>query len=387
MLTKEEINSLITLRKTIHRNPEIAHNEIETANTIIKFLKSKADNVITEIGGNGIAFIFDSGKPGINIIFRSELDALPINEINNFDYASININISHKCGHDGHMAALAGLGLILAKAKLSSGKVILLYQPAEETGEGAELILNDSKFVQLKPDYIFALHNLPGFPLGKIVLRNNHFAAASKGMIIKLEGKTSHAAEPENGISPVNGMIKIIDALQKLVNEIELKDFSLITIIHSKLGERAFGTSPGTAEIMCTLRSFRNEDMEVLTNAAVKMAKKNAEQESLKIKFEFTEIFPATINDSECVNIVRNACEKIDISYEMINLPFKWSEDFGHFTNHIKGVLFGIGAGEKSPSLHNPNYDFPDQLIEVGSNLFFEIIKVIMDKNVQYVNN
>lgn len=382
MLTNTELNSLVRLRKEIHRTPELAHNEIQTAKRLLEYLKSKSDHVITNIGGNGIAFIFDSGNPGSTILFRSELDALPIMETNVFKHASVYKNVSHKCGHDGHMTVLAGLGLILSKEKLNSGKIVLLYQPAEETGEGAELVLNDENFLKLQPDFIFALHNLPGFPLGKIIIKNEHFAAASKGMIIKLEGKTSHAAEPENGISPTNGMIKIIDMIQKLVSTSELKDFALITIIHAKLGERAFGTSPGSAEIMCTLRSFRNDDMEILTNAAVETAKKIAVLEYLKINIKFTEVFPATINDPECTGIVKKACEKLNLEYEMINAPFKWSEDFGHFTDKINGALFGIGAGENTPSLHNPNYDFPDELIETGSKLFYQIVKEITGSNV-----
>lgn len=382
MLSNTELNSLIQLRKEIHRTPELAHKEKQTAKKIIEFLDSKSDHIIKNIGGNGIAFVFDSGNPGATILFRSELDALPIFETNDFEYASVNGKVSHKCGHDGHMTVLAGLGLILSKEKLNSGKVILLYQPAEETGEGAELILRDEKFSKLKPDYIFALHNLPGFPLGKIIIKNEHFAAASKGMIIKLEGKTSHAAEPEKGISPVKGMIQIIDKLQSLVSISDLKDFGLITVIHARLGERAFGTSPGAAEIMCTLRSFRNDDMEILTNAAVETAKKMAARESLTINIEFTEDFPATINNTACIKIVQNACEKLNLQYELMENPFKWSEDFGHFTEQIKGALFGIGAGENTPALHNPNYDFPDELIETGSRLFYHIVKEITESNV-----
>lgn len=382
MLTNTELNLLIQLRKEIHRTPELAHKEKQTAKRLTEFFESKSDHIITNIGGNGIAFIFDSGNPGATILFRSELDALPIIETNDFEYASIHRNVSHKCGHDGHMTVLAGLGIILSKEKLNYGKVILLYQPAEETGEGAELVLRDENFLKLKPDYIFALHNLPGFPLGKIIIKNEHFAAASKGMIIKLEGKTSHAAEPEKGISPARGMIKIIDKMQNLVSISELKDFGLVTVIHAKLGERAFGTSPGSAEIMCTLRSFRNDDMEILTNAAVEAAEKIAALESLSISVEFTEVFPATINNSECISIVKTASEKLNLNYEIINTPFKWSEDFGHFTNQIKGALFGIGAGDNTPALHNPNYDFPDELIETGSKLFYQIAKELTESNV-----
>jgi amidohydrolase len=375
------LKELTKLRKEIHKYPELAGEEKSTAKRIISFAKRyNSDKIILNIGGNGIAIIFKGKEKGPTILIRCELDALPIFEINKFNYRSTNKNVSHKCGHDGHMAIVSGLIPLISKNKFKKGRVVLLYQPAEETGEGAEWILKDNKFKFVRPDFVFALHNLPEFEKGEIVVREKEFAAASKGMIIKLTGKTSHAAEPERGINPALAVSDLISELIALPKKIKsIKDFSLVTIIHSKIGERAFGTSPGYAEVMATLRSFKNKDMNLLTDNAIKKTKAIAKKHKLKCKIEFTEQFPATVNESNCVEIIRDAAKENKLKVQKIRIPFGWSEDFGHFTNHFKGALFGLGSGKKQPALHNPDYDFPDEIIEPGVKVFYSIIKQILD--------
>ena len=374
------LQKLIKLRKQIHKNPELSGNEKNTAKKIISFAKRyRPDRIISNIGGKGIAIVFKGKEKGPSVLIRCELDALPISEINKFNHKSVNKNISHKCGHDGHMAIVSGLIPLLSKNRLKTGKVILLYQPAEETGKGAEWILKDNKFKSIKPDFVFALHNLPGFEKGKIIVREKEFAAASKGMIIKLIGKTSHAAEPEKGINPALAVSEIISELTLLPINIKLlKDFSLVTIIHSRIGERAFGTSPGYAEVMVTLRSYKNKDMELLTDNAIKKVKAIAKKYKLKVRIEFTEEFPATVNETTCVKNIKNAAKKNKLKVQKIKTPFRWSEDFGHFTKHFKGALFGLGSGKKQPALHNPDYDFPDDIIEPGIKVFYSIINQIL---------
>lgn len=379
-MVRVSLAELIKLRKEIHKNPELSGNEKYTAKRIVSFTKKfQADKIISNLGGNGIAIIFKGKEKGPTVLIRCELDALPISETNGFKHKSVKNNVSHKCGHDGHMSIVSGLIPILSESKLKKGRVVLLYQPAEETGEGAERILKDNKFKSIKPDFVFALHNLPGFKKGNIIIREKEFAAASKGMIIKLIGKTSHAAEPEKGINPALAVSNIISELTSLPKKIKLKkDFSLVTIIHSKIGERAFGTSPGYAEVMVTLRSFKNADMKLLTDRAIKKVKLIARRYKLKCEIEFTEEFPATVNDKNCVEIIKDAAKENKLKVHKIRTPFRWSEDFGHFTNHFKGALFGLGSGIKQPALHNPDYDFPDDIIEPGIKVFYSIINQIL---------
>jgi amidohydrolase len=381
-LRNDSLNELIKLRKSIHSEPELAGEEKSTVEKVIKFIsKFSPDETIKNIGGNGIAFIFKGKEEGASVLFRCELDALPIQEINDFDYISKFKNKGHKCGHDGHMTVLAGLAEQVSSNKDFKGKVILLFQPAEETGEGAGRMINDAKLSKIKPDYVFAFHNLPGYELNSILIRKGSFASASKGMIIKLTGKTSHAAEPENGINPSFAVAEIIKKLLLLPEKLKNKnDFILVTIIHASIGERAFGTSAGYAELMTTLRAFRNDDMRSLISESEEIVKKIASDQKLKVEISYTEEFPATINDNECVEIIKHAAEKNNFSISEIKTPFRWSEDFGHFTEKYKGGLFGIGSGENHPQLHNPDYDFPDEIIPVGVTIFHTIMNEILNR-------
>lgn len=378
----EEIeHELISLRRELHKYPELSGKENNTAGKIVKFAeKFNPDKIIKNIGGNGLAVVLQGDHKGKTILIRCELDALPIEEENEFDYKSQTEGVSHKCGHDGHMAIVSGLIPLLSEKKIKNGKIVLLYQPAEETGEGAEQILNEDKFKNLNPDYVFALHNLPGFEKNKIIVKENEFTSASKGLKIKLIGKTSHAAEPEKGITPSLAVAELIQRLVEIPNKEKFDEFTLVTIIHAKIGERAFGTTPGYAELMATLRSYKNENMEKLQAQAEKIIDEVSAKNNLKFKLEWVEEFPSTINDKFCVDVVRKSAEENNLSIEEIKNPFRWSEDFGHFTQKYNGALFGLGSGVDQPQLHNPDYDFPDDIILTGTKMFYSIIKNIAEE-------
>jgi amidohydrolase len=253
-----------------------------------------------------------------------------------------------------------------------------LFQPAEEVEQGARDVVENPKFINIKPDYMFALHNVPGYEKHKIVLKKGSFASASKGMTIKLTGKTAHAGEPQNGISPADAISQIIIKLHNLRNKKELfNDFVLLTIIHIQLGEISFGTAPGYAELRITLRSFQNEDMELLTHHCEKIITEISKTENLGCKISYSEAFPATVNNDECVDIVEQSAKNIDLDIEYIEKPFRWSEDFGYFTEKYDACFFGLGSGKDQPQLHNPDFDFPDDIIETGINMFYQIYKSI----------
>src|SRR6056297_953005 len=370
------ISELIKLRRELHKNPEKSGEEKETAKKIKTFLKKyKPDEIIEEIGGNGIAAIFQGEKEGPAVLFRSDLDALPIDEINTFSYKSKNKGVAHKCGHDGHMTIMSGLAQAISKNRPKAGKVILLYQPSEENGMGAGYVLDDPKFDYIRPDYVYALHNLPGFPKSSIIHNPQIFASASKGLIIRLQGKTSHAGEPENGISPAIAMADIVKELTYLPEKENFEGFTLVTVIHARLGEIAFGTTPGYAEVMATLRSHTNEDMEKLSEKAIQLIQKHTRKHKLNYETERTEEFLATENNKNATDVVKNAAKQNNSEIIERKEPFRWSEDFSRFTKQYKGALFGLGAGEETPQLHNPDYDFPEEIIESGINIFFGIYK------------
>ncbi len=366
---------LIEIRKYLHRNPELSGQEKNTSTYIVKMLKQFSPKVIiTEIGGFGIAAIFDSRRPGMTIMFRAELDALPITESNIFSYKSKVEGISHKCGHDGHITILLGLAERIKRENFK-GRIILLFQPAEETSKGAKRVVEDTKFKLLKPDYIFALHNLPGFTKGTIIQRKGIYTSTSIGIIIKLKGETSHAGHPENGNNPASAMTKIINEFNNLPQNIQ--DFAMITIIYAKLGEIAFGTSAGKAVIMATFRSHTKNTLEIMQKKAISLVKEKAEKQNLDYEIEWVEYFPEIVNDDECVDIIKKSAENIDNKIKFIKQPFSWTDDFSYFTQKIKGAFFGLGSGKDHRQLHNSDYDFPDEIISDGINIFIEIIKEI----------
>lgn len=375
-LPNEILTSLKILRREIHHSPELAGREIATASRIKNFIaRYNPDEIITNIGRTGLAAIYCGEEPGPTVVIRGDMDAVPIHEINTFSYRSKENNVSHMCGHDGHVTMVSGLAPVLQQNPIKSGRAILLFQPAEETGEGAAWIVESEKFKNLKPDYIFGLHNLPQYPFGRVLIKPGTFAAASKGMIIKLKGATSHAAHPEDGKSPALATASIITQLTKLPSRHSLfRDFVLITVVHARLGEVAFGTTPGEAVVMATLRSYQDTDMEVLTEQSVSLAEKVAKEAGLDVEISWTDEFPATVNHPEAVEIVKKAATHCNYETVEIEKPFRWSEDFGHYTRYYKGTYFALGAGEKHPQLHNCDYDFPDELIEHGVSVFSRII-------------
>ncbi|QDH78865.1 amidohydrolase [Echinicola soli] len=375
-MKKEDINTLIKLRKDIHQHPDLSNDEAATAHRIKDFFEPlKPDKVIDKIGGNGLAFIYEGKGKGPTTMIRCELDGLPISEESTAKHKSIVEGKSHTCGHDGHMAIVAGVGMTLAENPISKGRVILLYQPAEETGEGAEKVIKDKRFPKIKPDFAFALHNLPGYPKNEIVLKKGAFAAASKGMVIHLKGKTSHAAHPENGNSPAIAMAKIIAGLQALPES--MNGFSLITVINAVLGEIAFGTTPGEATIRATLRTYDDKTMEQLTRFAGELVAVIAKSHHLGIDISYTESFASTVNDDLAWEHVNQAAKKLNLKTKHIRNPFRWSEDFGQFSIDSPTMFFGLGSGKSQPQLHNSNFDFPDTIIATGVAIFGQIIHQI----------
>ncbi len=381
MNSKPIQEDLIALRKSLHQHPEIAGEEMATASSIIAYLESFGpDRIVQHIGGYGFIAEFKGKNDGPSVMFRCELDALPIQENNLLDYQSVYSGKAHLCGHDGHMAMVAGLASHLKKNPPLKGRVLLLFQPSEEDGQGAQRILKDPKFKDFIPDYIFAIHNLPGYPLHRVILSKQNFAAASRGLAITLIGKSSHAAEPEMGINPAIGMSKMLLKFDELIKERDLfKDFVLITPIHTRLGNIAYGTSPGEGEIHLTLRSYLDRDMDLLIQKTEHIIHGMARQEGLKTEISYTEIFPATKNNFECTRFVDEACNENELVSEYLDKPFRWSEDFGHFTAKFPGALFGLGSGKDQPALHNPDFDFPDELIVTGITLYKSIYENILD--------
>lgn len=373
------MNNLVQLRYTLHQFPEVALEESQTAQRILEFFEPlKPDQVVEKLGGTGLAFVFKGKKPGKRILFRCELDALPIQDLNESPHQSQVPGKGHLCGHDGHMAIICGLGEKLAENRPENGEVILLFQPAEETGDGAKAVIADPRFEQIRPDYAFALHNLPGYPLHQIVMRSGTFAAGSTGMTITLTGKTSHSAHPDAGINPAQAIATLIQEMPELPKQAE--GFALLTLIHAELGSLAFGTSAGKGSLSMTLRAFNQQDLDGLIEKVTAKALAIAESEQLKVDFSFVEQFAVSVNDPELYKVVERTAQNLELDLAEKPEPFRWSEDFGLFSQICPSFLFGLGAGENCPQLHEGTYDFPDELIETGVGMFWGILSSLQSQ-------
>lgn len=372
---KSIMKNILAIRHYLHANPELSLQEVSTAEYVSKqLLLQYPDELITGLGGNGIAALYDSQKPGYTLCFRADLDALPIEEKGTHAHQSKNKGISHACGHDGHSSILLAFAQWLnANPNAWTGRVILLFQPAEEIAQGALAVLEDTRFTDLKPDYIFGMHNIPGYQLGALIIKDKVFASASQGLKVKLTGKTSHASHPEDGNSPLQAMVAVFNLLNALASQ-HTGASALVTIIHARLGEEAFGTSPGEAEIMATFRANNDDVLQSMASTAEAEIKAIADKAALQCTISWVEKFAATVNSSLAVNIVEQAAGNALINTEKPEKAFAWSEDFSFYTSRYKSCFFGLGAGEKHPQLHNPDYDFPDELIEIALKLYTEIL-------------
>lgn len=378
MLDKDTIDKLTILRKSLHSYPEIAGEEFETQKQIIRFLTEETKAEIQKVANTGVIATFNGSTVGPTVMIRGDIDALPIAEINNFEHRSTIEGVSHKCGHDGHTCILLGLAVLLSKEPIVKGKVMLLFQPAEENGMGAEAVLNDASFKNITIDYAFALHNLPGYALHEIVVKENEFTANVKSIIIQLKGKTSHAAEPEKGNNPSLAIAELLQyADQITLNKPEEKDFFLVTPIHINMGELAYGISAGYGEVHFTIRSWSTALMAEKSAALEDFIQQTCVSHQLESETSWTQVFAANINHPKAVESIRTAAINKHYKITERSYPFKWGEDFGLFTQKFKGAMFGIGAGIETPALHNPDYDFPDEILPTGIHMFHQIIKTL----------
>ena len=363
------------LRKELHQYPELSGAERETARRIVSFfVPLMPDKIIDGLGGHGVAVVVDSHQPGPTVMLRCELDAVPVHEANRFAHRSVVDGVAHQCGHDGHMAILAAVGASLCANRPQQGRAVLLFQPAEENGTGAAAVLADPKFSPIKPDVVFALHNLPGYELGTVILGAGVFTCASRGMTIHLAGKSAHAAQPQTGQSPARALCRIIETLNDLTGVLDLDgEIAFATVVAARLGEEnAFGTAPGVGVVQATLRSQTQETMERIVSFCERFVERVATRAGLQWEIAFQDVFLPTINTAREVEVVRQAAGQAPV--ETISHPFSWSEDFGRFTAVAKGALFGLGAGRHMADLHHPDYDFPDALIGAGAAVFKKIL-------------
>lgn len=379
MLSSKQLDKLAQMRRTLHANPEVSEQEFETQKRILQFLEKETESDFKKVGKTGVISTFQSNKPGPTVMIRGDIDALPIVEINDFEHKSKTEGVSHKCGHDGHTTILLGLAILLSERPIAKGKVLLLFQPAEENGMGAKAVLEDKEFQKEKIDFVFALHNLPGYKTHQIVVKENEFTGNVKSIILKMTGKTAHAAEPEKGYNPSMAISQIFAFANDIThNKPEEQDFFLMTPIFATLGDLAYGISAGYGEVHFTIRSWSTDLMTQRSKEIVAFIEKTCKTNQLLADVSWTQIFHANNNHPDAVQLIRTAAEKNSYELDERAYPFRWGEDFGLFTQQYMGAMFGIGSGTSTPALHNPDYDYPDEITETGIGMFYQIINQIL---------
>lgn len=376
MMTDEQIRRLTEIRKDLHRKPEPSGNESATARFIAeKLTEMNPDRIETGVGGNGVMALFSSeSETNRTLLFRAELDAIAVHEDAGKAHRSENEGVMHGCGHDGHMAILLGLASLLSEKRSELADIWLLFQPAEETGEGALQVMGDSQFEEISPDHAYALHNLPGFRENTVLIRDGVFAAASVGLEVKFSGSSSHAAYPEQGVNPSSEMANFILEVENRLSSFKNSDpINKVVNTYIQLGEPAYGISPGSGRLGYTIRS----SSDILLNSAVetieKLAAKAGETFDGSLSWKRIEPFAATINELGSSDIIKKAAERAGLEVEEMQEPFPWSEDFGEFRKKCPITLFGLGSGADHPPLHSETYDFNDELIPAGVGLFAEL--------------
>ena len=321
----------------------------------------------------------DGGGPGPTLLFRAELDALPIAEVSDIPHRSTVPGKGHMCGHDGHMAILAALGRQFGRKRPATGRVVLMFQPAEETGDGAAGVVADPRYGEIRPDFAFSLHNLPGTPLGHVRLKDGVVNCASRGMRIVLEGREAHSSMPESGVSPMAAVSRLMPQLAALGGgSFAQDDFAMATVTHVRMGEPVFGVAPGRAEIRATLRTRLDGRMAGLTAAAETLVREAAAAAGLSHAVDYHEIFVASLNDSQATAHLAAALDAEGIPHDGEGLPMRASEDFGTFGHGSRSAMLFLGAGTDRPNLHNPDYDFPDDLIAIGARIFMRAARDLL---------
>ena len=353
-MRNDEAEKLIALRARLNACPERSGQERRTMDVIEAFLKQNTTLCVERMDGWLLAEHREGD--GLEIVgFRADMDALPAEGSPGA--------ARHGCGHDGHSAILCGLALWLEGRRLGRN-VRLIFQGAEETGEGARHICETWPGLS-SLHRLYGLHNIPGFPEGTLLARRGCFACASCGLIVRVQGRPAHAAYPGDGANPAELLCRLVLALPGMIDDILDGDSRLLmhTVVGLNLGGENFGLSASDGVLCLTLRGHRQADVDALIGAIRAFTERGCAGEGMSCGFESRDVFPDTSNPPE---IVDEACERwraVRLPVVQLDEPMRWSEDFGWYLKRVPGMYFGVGAGTSHPALHTAGYDFNDRVI------------------------
>ncbi|WP_040285892.1 M20 metallopeptidase family protein [Sporosarcina koreensis] len=366
-MNEHNLELAVQLRHELHAHPELSNEETWTKQHLMSFLKTHTTNLELIDRGNWFYAAYRSGDGKPNIAFRADFDALPMDEVIDLPWASEYPGKAHKCGHDGHSSTLAAFALEIDQNGADQN-VFFLFQPAEETGDGAIQCVDLIEDEQI--DEIYAYHNMSGLPFKTVVVKDGTMMCASKGMTIQLAGSPAHASQPENGQNPALAIANIIRSIEDFTSPEQNEGLVLCTVVQIDAGEKAFGMSASKGTLRMTIRALYEKELDRLQSNLEDCANHQAEEHGLAVSFEYQDEFPETANAKECSDKFRESAKAGGL--EILELPeaYRGSEDFGHLSKRTKGAYCFVGNGEEYPNVHTSEYDFRDKLIETGVQLF-----------------
>src|SRR6218665_2560179 len=375
---------IATLRRDIHAHPELCFQEERTADLIAKALTGWGIPVHRGLGKTGVVGIVKNGPSDRAVGLRADIDALPMTEHNQFAHASKHSGKMHACGHDGHTAMLLAAAQHLATHRNFDGTVYLVFQPAEEGGGGAREMIKDGLFEKFPMEAMFGAHNWPGMAAGQFALKSGPVFASSNEFRIVLRGKGSHAAMPHLGLDPVPAACQMVQSFQTIISRNRRPiDPGVISVTMIHTGE-ATNVVPDSVEIQGTVRTFTLELLDLIERRMKEVAEATAQMFELQCEFEFRRNYPPTINHPKETAFVGQVLgEMVGAANVQEFEPTMGAEDFSYYLLDKPGCYFLIGNGDGSPRiggdgmgpcmLHNPSYDFNDELIPLGGSMWVRL--------------
>jgi amidohydrolase len=377
-------DDLTVIRRDIHAHPELAFAEQRTADLVAARLAEFGCDVYRGLAGTGVIGTIRNGNTPGAIGLRADMDALPIQELNDFSHRSTNDGRMHACGHDGHTAMLLGAARYLATTRNFEGTVHLIFQPAEEGGGGARVMVEEGLFDKFPCDAVFALHNRPGIEVGQIALRPGPLLAASDRWDIRIKARGTHAAHPHLGIDPFVIGAQIVLALQTITSRnVDPLEAAVVSVGFIK-GGAAYNVIPDDLHIGGTARSFRPEVRDLIEARLGEIARGVAALHGARAEAEYRRNYPPTINHQAETEFAARVAAEICGPDRVIRdvAPSMGAEDFSFMLNACPGAMLwlGNGPGEDGCFLHNARYDFNDAALPIGVSFLARLAERFLEK-------
>jgi hippurate hydrolase len=368
---------LVAIRRDLHAHPELGFEEERTSDIVAERLKSWGIEVHRGVGKTGVVGVLRSGSGNARKIgLRADMDALPIHETTGLPFASGNPGRMHACGHDGHTTMLLGAARYLAETKNFDGTAIFIFQPAEEGLGGARAMIADGLFDRFPCDEIYGLHNSPDGVRGQITIKPGPAMAAADFFDIRIKGKGSHGAYPHKSADPIVTAFELGEALQTIVSRnVNPVDPAVVSITQVHAGS-AYNVIPDTAHLAGTVRTFDEEVRDLIRDRIREIASGLAAAHRSTIEVEIREVFSVLKNDPQKVEAVVGAASEL-FGKAVLNLeatPRMGSEDFADMLHAVPGAYCWLGMSTGA-ALHNPNYQFDDEVIPLGASLLARLVE------------